>query len=165
MTNRNKDLQLQIRVSPREKAMIIRAAKQAGMSMSAWLLARALPPKKLKFRELLDGLRNDEHNRYVYAALNDLLTELSPSMFREVVSEDADHRLTPYAQNYLAAMVELAAAQKGVIPPDWTRNIIPLMKPHFGITLTSLRLHLLTQSPAVFRRRNIFIDATLGHRV
>jgi hypothetical protein len=35
----------------------------------------------------------------------------------------------------------------------------------FGSTLVSLRLYLLTHSPPPFRRRNIFIDATVGSSV
>jgi hypothetical protein len=35
----------------------------------------------------------------------------------------------------------------------------------FGTPIESLRLHLLTASPPAFRRRRIFIDATVGDRV
>jgi hypothetical protein len=35
----------------------------------------------------------------------------------------------------------------------------------FGSDLQNLRLYLLTHSPPPFRRRNIFIDSTLGDRV
>ena len=35
----------------------------------------------------------------------------------------------------------------------------------FASELKSLRLHLLTKSPAPFRRRNLFVDSTLGDRV
>jgi hypothetical protein len=62
-------------------------------------------------------------------------------------------------------MVELAAKLKNVAPPLWTRQIAPLDKPYFGSDLSSLRLYLLTNAPPVFRRRNIFIDASLGDRV
>jgi hypothetical protein len=41
----------------------------------------------------------------------------------------------------------------------------PLAEPVFGSDLMSLRLYLLTHSPAPFRRRNIFIDASVGFRV
>jgi len=77
----------------------------------------------------------------------------------------APHGLTPYLGNYVAAMVEYACAQHGVAPPAWTRAIAPLTEPVFGSALMSLRLYLLTHSPAPFRRRNIFIDATVGARV
>jgi hypothetical protein len=35
----------------------------------------------------------------------------------------------------------------------------------FCSSLQSLRMHLLTHSPPPFRRRNIFIDSSLGQRV
>jgi len=50
-------------------------------------------------------------------------------------------------------------------PPAWTRAIAPLTDPMFGSALSSLRLYLLTHSPAPFRRRNIFIDSSVGSRV
>jgi hypothetical protein len=62
-------------------------------------------------------------------------------------------------------MVEVACAQRGIASPAWTRTIAPLTEPVFGSALMSLRLYLLTHSPAPFRRRNIFIDSTVGSRV
>ena len=40
-----------------------------------------------------------------------------------------------------------------------------LSEPEFGSQLQSLRLHLLTHSPPPFRRRNIFIDTSIGGQV
>ena len=65
----------------------------------------------------------------------------------------------------LAATVEHAAMQKHVAPPEWTREIEPLEEPVFGSALRSLREHLLFHAPIAFRRRNIFIDASVGARV
>ena len=54
---------------------------------------------------------------------------------------------------------------------EWRRSAVmgqrdgPLAEPVFGSDLMSLRLYLLTHSPAPFRRRNIFIDASVGFRV
>jgi hypothetical protein len=62
-------------------------------------------------------------------------------------------------------MVEYACARRGVALAEWTKAIAPLTEPVFGSELISLRLHLLTHSPAPFRRRNIFIDASLGASV
>jgi hypothetical protein len=41
----------------------------------------------------------------------------------------------------------------------------PLERPWFASSLKSLRLHLLTASPPPFRRRNLFVDSTIGDRV
>jgi hypothetical protein len=62
-------------------------------------------------------------------------------------------------------MVEYAAARKELRPPDWTADVPPVAEPYFGTDLLTLRAHLLTRSPPPFRRRNIFIDASVGDRV
>lgn len=67
--------------------------------------------------------------------------------------------------NYLAATVEYACAARGIHAPAWTQDIAPLTTPFFGSKLISLRLHLLANSPPPFRRRNIFIDTSIGARV
>jgi hypothetical protein len=73
--------------------------------------------------------------------------------------------LDPLMQNYVAAMVEQAAAQRKRSAPAWTRNVVPLDEPWFATRLRGLRLHLLRASPVPFKRRNIFIDAGVGARV
>lgn len=67
--------------------------------------------------------------------------------------------------NYIAAMVESACARCAIDVPTWTGQIAPLASPYFGSQLESLRLYLLTHSPPAFRRRNIFIDASIGAQV
>jgi hypothetical protein len=62
-------------------------------------------------------------------------------------------------------MVEYACAKRDAALPSWTRSIAPLVEPAFGSRLASLRLHLLMHSPPPFRRRNIFIDSSIGSRV
>jgi hypothetical protein len=52
-----------------------------------------------------------------------------------------------------------------VFPPRWTADIPPLSKPAFAVPWQSLRAHLLLESPIPFRRRNIFINASMGARV
>jgi hypothetical protein len=62
-------------------------------------------------------------------------------------------------------MVEVAAHQAGVLPPSWAEEVEPLAHPAFIDPSLRLRAHLLTASPPPFRRRNIFIDSTVGDRV
>lgn len=63
-------------------------------------------------------------------------------------------------------MVEQAAHLKGALrPPPWTSAVAPLAQPVFVTPWMSLRAHLLLESPIPFRRRNIFIDASIGDRV
>jgi len=160
-----KSSQLQIRVSPSEKAAIQRAARRAGLDMSAYVLARLLPAPERHFQELTGVCRELEQARFALAELSSWLASLGTGELQEAVSSPPPSGLTPYLANYVAAMVEHVCAQHDITSPAWTRAIPPLAEPVFGSALMSLRLYLLTHSPAPFRRRNIFIDATVGARV
>jgi hypothetical protein len=157
--------QLQIRVTAAEKAAIQRAAAVAGLDMSRWALARLLPAQPQRFRELTEALRNQAQRRYALADLNDFLERLTANEFTEAVCDRLPDGLDAYVASYVAAMVETAAHRKSVAPPAWAEGIPPLDEPVFGTPLESLRLHLLIASPPAFRRRKIFIDATVGDRV
>ena len=149
-----------------QKTALRRSASRAGQSLSAFVLARLLPPARLQFDELVQALGDDEERRFALAELNDVLTRLSPGEWSETVAEvPALDGLSPYLRNYVAAMLEQAAQQKGVAPPAWLGEIEPLEEPHFIEPLRSLRLHLLATSPVPFRRRNIFVDSAVGDRV
>jgi len=156
--------QLQIRVTPAQKAAIGRAARRAGLGMSAYVLARLLPAPARRFHELTEACANAGEARFALAELNAWLASLGAGELQDAVASPPA-RLTPYLANYVAAMVEVACAKNGVAPPSWVHATAPLAEPVFGSTLMSLRLYLLTHSPAPFRRRNIFIDASVGSRV
>lgn len=160
-----KTRQLQIRVTPEQKLALARLALRAGQDVSSFVLSRVLPSAALRFGELLGALGDEERERFALAELNDLLAGLAPAEFAEVTADAELRGLSRYLQNYLAAMVELAAHQKDVVPPGWVREIPPLDEPHFAAPFQSLRLHLLRASPVPFRRRNIFIDSSVGDRV
>ena len=158
--------QLQIRVSPEEKSLIRARALDAGMGMSDWVLLRLFPPVEVRFRECLEALAADpDGTSFTLAALHDLLAGLGGRQITHGLRNPPGVSLPSFEANYVAAMVEFAAMTQGVSPPTWTGDIPPLDRPWFGTDLMSLRLHLLTQSPAVFRRRNIFIDTSVGGRV
>ncbi len=159
-----KTQQLQIRVSPSEKQLIRDRAKRAGMTVSAFVLDQLLNRRRSEWESLVAQLASTNSLRYVLADVNDFLANLSLEEFDRIVAEPSvthEH----YLANYLAAMVECAAVRLGGVPPPWTRHIQPLDKPVFGTQLKSLRLHLLTQTPLPFRRRNIFVDSSIGDRV
>ncbi len=161
-----KNSQLQIRVSAAEKVAIRSAAQRAGMDVSAWVLSRALPAAGRRFRDLVLQLAgNSARRRYILAALNDLLTDTSATAFSEAVAELPPVTWDDWTANYVAAMVETAAHRRQVPAPVWTGTIVPLARPVFGSPLPSLRLHLLLASPPAFKRRNLFIDSTIGDRV
>jgi uncharacterized protein (DUF1778 family) len=157
--------QLQIRITPEQKEVLKRLSSRAGQDMSAYVLSRALPDSRLRFVRLLAMLRDDDQPSFVLAELNDLLSGLTSGELCSAVEHADLTGLTPHLRNYLAAMVELAAHQRDVSPPAWVRDIEPLETPHFATPLAGLRLHLLRAAPVPFKRRNIFIDSSLGDRV
>ncbi|HUL46204.1 MAG TPA: DUF1778 domain-containing protein [Steroidobacteraceae bacterium] len=157
--------QLQIRVSEEEKSAIRAAAERAGMDMSSYILSRALSMPEREFQESVRALKGPDAPSFALAEINSLLTRVSAAELREAVASAPPVELSPFLANYVAAMVEVACEMRALRLPAWVRSIPPLDRPVFGSTLQRLRLYLLTHSPAAFRRRNIFIDASLGDRV
>jgi hypothetical protein len=164
MTTKSK--YLQIRVSPHEKAVVERLARQAGQDVSTYVRSRVLSDEAMRFQTLIDRLGEASTGyRYVLADLNDWLSALTPDQLREPLDGASVSALTPFLQNYVAAMVEQATHRKGVAPPEWTSRVPPLEEPWFAAELASVRLHLLKASPVPFKRRNLFVDSTIGDRV
>ncbi len=114
------------------------------------------------FARLAREVAQTDRISYPLAELNDLLTAVTGV---EVESLPRPEIQDAYRLNYVTAMVELAAHRTGVVPPLWTASVTPLAEPRFIDRSQNLRTHLLTASPVPFRRRNIFIDASLGDRV
>jgi uncharacterized protein (DUF1778 family) len=164
MAVQRKSAQLQIRVTKSEKAAILAAAKAAGLGMSTYVLRRLVPAAAGRFQELVVAAARTERS-FALAELNSLLASLPAAELRDAVATLPSIALSPFIANYVAAMVEYACARRDSAPPGWTRTITPLREPAFATSLLSLRLHLLTHSPAPFRHRNIFIDSSIGARV
>ncbi|MBL8200348.1 MAG: DUF1778 domain-containing protein [Chromatiales bacterium] len=160
-----KSAQLQIRVSPAEKSAIQAAARRAGLDMSSFVLGRLLPACGARFRELAAACDEEAGGRFALAELNTFLSGLTAGELEQAVADPPPTGLPAFPANYIAAMVEYACARRGLPPPGWTAAIAPLARPAFGSDLESLRLYLLTHSPAPFRRRNIYVDASIGARV
>jgi uncharacterized protein (DUF1778 family) len=156
--------QLQIRVTPRQKASIKRLARRAGQSVSGYVLSRALPEKS-RFEELLPALREEDRHRFALAELNDFLARLTPTEFHDAVAYVEPEGMTPRIANYVAAMVEHTASRMDVDPPAWTADVAPLEEPWFPVKFPRLRPYLLRVAPVAFKRRNIFVDSTVGDRV
>ena len=160
-----KTAQLQIRVSAKEKASIANAAARAGMDASEYVLSKVLSEQQEKFQSLVYELNQGGETSYSFAALHDFLFRLAREEFSLAVTQPPRVKLSLQAANYLAAMIEQAAYKMNGTVPQWVREIPPLQEPFFGTELKNLRLHLLLSSPLAFRRRNIFIDASIGDRV
>jgi len=165
MRTHSKPSQLQIRVSEAQKAAIRAAAARAGLDMSTYVLSRVLSIPTREFQESVISMSGSVAPSFALADLHSLLMRLTAAELREAVANAPEADLSPFLANYVAAMVEIACVKHEIPPPAWTRKVEPLDQPAFGSDLASLRLYLLTHSPAAFRRRNIFIDSTLGDRV
>ncbi len=112
------------------------------------------------FRHLktaIDGNR-EQNGQYILAGSQKF------SLMREVADSLAG-RCGVTRLNYLAAMIEQTAASLAVAAPEWTRLVPPLKHPVFASELGSLRLHLLMNALPPFRRRNLFVDTSIGGRV
>jgi uncharacterized protein (DUF1778 family) len=160
----SRDNQLQIRVSAAQKEAIRAAAARAGVGMSEWVLSRALPAPAAQLMSL--ARRADDGDSHApWAEIIEVLQRLTGVDFQTTVSGLGTAGLSPFTANYLAALVEMTAAQVGRPAPAWTRSVAPLPTPWFGTRLRGLREHLLVHAPIPFRRRNIFVDAGVGDRV
>jgi hypothetical protein len=165
MAKAAKTTQLQIRVSRQDKTTIQAAAHRAGMDVSAFVLARVRSTPAEQFRAALVTAPDLQSARFGLARLNTLLTGLTGPEFCDAVAQAPPPGTGNDVLNYAAAMVEHACALRELPVPLWTRAVVPTQHPYFGSRLQSLRLYLLCHSPAAFRRRNIFIDASLGEQV
>ncbi len=155
---------IQIRISAADKARLRRLARDAGQDLSTYVLGRAIPQRATEFARLVAAVRG-AGLRHALADLHDFLSSLSAREFGDAVERDPLRKSDPFVTNYVAAMVEHAAVQRGLPSPQWSLNVRPLEHPWFASDLLSLRLHLLTNSPAAFRRRNLYVDSVVGARV
>jgi hypothetical protein len=160
-----KDCQLQVRVSAAQKNAIKRAAVRAGRDISSWILSRCLNEQRERFEELIKKLAGTSEPSYVLAEFNDFLAALPNRDFGEVLSGRLPARLDLELSNRVAAMVEYAAHKKNTTVREWPSSAPPLSQPVFDTELQSLRIHLLLYAPPPFKRRNIFLDASIGDRV
>lgn len=155
----SKTSQLQIRVSPSEKSVLKRLAAGAGVSVSEYVLSKALPTHRADFQAALDGLRESVDRGASVESLAGLLKAWSDNDFVEATDGEAPAHLPPLLQNYAAALVEREAARRGLPPPAWTSAVEPLARPHFAWDLRSLRPHLMRVTPPSFKARRVFVAA------
>jgi hypothetical protein len=73
MSRNRRSEQLQIRVSPAEKAAIRRAAEYAGIDMSAYVLGRALPTPAMQLQACVDSCAGPAPASFGLAELNSLI--------------------------------------------------------------------------------------------
>lgn len=71
----------------------------------------------------------------------------------EPPSSAASNRIRALA----ASAVEALCHAQGWIPPDWCRGVPPIKAPWFPSGIENLKASALVESPADFRKRNIFV--------
>lgn len=159
---------IQLRLSPEQKESIRCSAHKAGMTISAWVLGKIFVDSQAKFLVLVQKLKTVQETSdrsYVLNELNAFLADLSKDELLQLIQEYHHVDLNELMDNYVAAMVEQACSKYGMQLPSWLDECPPLGLPYFGTNLASLRLYLLRSSPPPFKKRNIFIDATIGDLV
>lgn len=161
-----KTAQLQIRITPSAKARLRREAMAAGVDVSTLVLQRALPEPQDAFAALVGTAAGASRRSFALAAIHDLLAGTPRTALTQLVQTLPNRaRDDGWLANYLAAMVETRCAQLDLPCPPWTREIAPLARPWFATALRTLWPLLLRTAPPAFRRRNLFVDSTVGDRV
>jgi uncharacterized protein (DUF1778 family) len=158
--------QLQLRVSPEQKAIIRSLASRAHMDMSQWVLSKIFPKPRQDFLALirqLSTVQAQKDRTYILNDLNAFLAGLDKDDIFAAVADPHGVVLNEFMENYVSAMIEQTCVKAKVAPPKWLAS--GLSEPFFGSNLISLRLYLLTVSPPPFRKRNIFIDSAIGDLV
>lgn len=159
---------IQIRVSTEEKELIRSRAKQAHLEMSEWILQSIIPNPQAKFLSLLARLKRVQDSKERNFVINEIavfLHRLSSEELHRAVSNPLEVGLNNLMDNYIAAMIEQTCVAKKIIAPVWLSEKTGVAEPFFGVEFFAVRLYLLSVSPPSFRKRNIFIDASIGDLV
>ena len=106
-----KTTHLQIRIAPRDKTRLRRLASAAGMDLSSYLLARALPDEADRFAALTAELRTAEAPAFVFAELSTVLPRVGGqyAFFRE-----AFHPLAAFLHGWSLLFIIQSGATAGV---------------------------------------------------
>jgi Antitoxin ParD len=156
-----KSSQLQIRVSPHQKAVVKALAADLGVSVSEYVLSRILPPTNDELDTRVRNLKAASHRHKYLSDLVLYLSALSSEEFDTAVAVVEFSGLPLLLQNYAAAAVEQEASRRGLSAPSWTQEVDQPLRPHFAWDLRSLRPYLMRVSPPAFKRRNLFVPSPL----
>ena len=160
-----KSQQIQIRVTAAQKTRLRQLARRAGVDVSAYVLAQAMPDTHERFQRAVTSLADEEDQRYAFAEISELLSPLGAGELERTVRHANLNGLSDFAQNYLAATVDHLCILRGAALPTWASAVRPLPTPWFATSLRSLRVHLLRSSPIAFKRRNLFVDSGPDARI
>jgi hypothetical protein len=148
--------QLQIRVSPEQKAALKRLAAAAGQNVSQYVLSQALPRSGDQLLRVLDELRGEDDCRPALATLARVLAGLGRDDLERSLDSWSVDGMTALTQNRVMALIEDLVASRGIEPPPSAATVAPLPRPHFRWTLDSLRPQQMRATRVVYKRRNLF---------
>ena len=160
-----KNENIQIRVSSSQKEKLKKIAKLQKMSLSEYILSISLTEiTPLEIIDLYASMAKEDDKSFHLARINELLMKCPKHMWEKLVSFYPKN-LDEKAIAYVAGLIEQAAFIRSLSKPSWSTKIEALEEPLFASHLEKLRLYLLIKSPIPFRKRNIFIDSSVGDRV
>lgn len=155
----SKSAQLQIRISPAQKAALKRAAAAAGVSVSEFVLAKALPVVDTPLETWADAVRSGAGLLNTLSELELRLTELDDATLSEAIQFLDTAGLSDLQANCVAAAVEREARRRSLPAPAWTAAVRPMARPWFAWRLRSLRPHLMRISPVAYKRRGVYLPS------
>lgn len=123
-------------------------------------------PRK-SIRQISSEWRRDLHagDKPFYGEIGNLLDDFrqrcrTAQERTSLVCDPPEPTGQPETDAYLAALAESLCREFGMRPPAWTEQpVYYLKRPWFAGGLESLKAILLAESPAAFRRRNLFVSA------
>jgi hypothetical protein len=90
---------------------------------------------------------------WVFEFVDDFRATLDPRLAADPPTSD----LTPRLRALLACVVEALCSELGLPTPEWSLATPPLAHPWFVSGVENLKAMALVESPAWFRRRNVFV--------
>ena len=154
-----KTAQLQIRISPAQKAALKRLAAAERLSLSEFVLRKALEAAPTPLTSWSAIVKSGVALPNSLSDLELELRTLDEASFSEAVDAFDTADLSELQANCVAAAVEREASRRGVSPPPWTEAVLPMGRPWFAWRLRSLRPHLMRISPAAYKRRGVYLPA------
>ena len=158
-----KSSQLQIRVTARQKSGLQRRAAAAGLDMSAYVLALALPSSRRDFERCVAQCTDGEPLRFALAELHRLLRQWTKGELADAIEARPLSPPEPLAANYMAALIEQAVCcedcpcRGGFAKSSRCRNLVRLAVTSCGCCCSPLS--------AGLRSRNLFVDSGLGSQL
>jgi transcriptional regulator with XRE-family HTH domain len=128
-----------------------------------WVLERYLREEPdsafcASVRILRDGF--DSWKTHIFDLVDRLRVDPAPTLLDTAPAPGLEPRLMAL----VASVVDTLAAEQGWDPPDWSAGVGPLPRPWFVSGVENLKASALVESPARFRRRNVFVLANFLSR-